>query len=64
MSEPGNVLNPDEYAKRLISLKKDGLRVNIFDKKLKKLGMYSLLGVGMGYKRIIFSHYRMEWRKK
>ena len=49
VSEPGNVLNPDEYAKRLISLKKDGLRINIFDeKKLKKLGMYSLLGVGMG----------------
>ena len=49
VSEPGNVLNPDEYAKRLISLKKDGLKVTIFDKKkLKKLGMHSLLGVGMG----------------
>ena len=49
VSEPGNVLHPDEYAKRLANLKKDGLKVNIFDeKKLKKLGMYSLLGVGMG----------------
>ena len=49
VSEPGNILHPDEYAKRLTSLRKDGLKINIFDeKKLKKLGMYSLLGVGMG----------------
>jgi leucyl aminopeptidase len=52
VSEPGNVLHPDEYAKRLSSLRKDRLKVNIYDeKKLKKLGMYSLLGVGMGSKR-------------
>ena len=49
VSEPGNVLHPDEYAKRLSSLKKFGLKVNILDeKKLKKLGMNSLLGVGQG----------------
>ncbi len=49
VSEPGNVLHPDEYAKRLNSLKKDGLKINIYDKKkLKKLGMNALLGVGMG----------------
>ena len=49
VSEPGNILHPDEYAKRLSSLKKDGLKVNIYDeKKLKKLGMHALLGVGMG----------------
>ncbi len=49
VSEPGNVLHPDEYAKRLNSLKKDGLRINIYDeKKLKKLGMNTLLGVGQG----------------
>ena len=49
VSEPGNILHPDEYAKRLNSLKKDGLKVNIYDKKkLKKLGMNALLGVGMG----------------
>ena len=49
VSEPGNILHPDEYAKRINSLKKYGLKVNIFDeKKLKKLGMYSLLGVGKG----------------
>ena len=29
VSEPGNVLHPDEYAKRLSSLKKDGLKINI-----------------------------------
>ncbi len=49
VSEPGNVLHPDEYAKRLSALRKDGLKVNIYDeKKLKKLGMHSLLGVGLG----------------
>ena len=49
VSEPGNVLHPDEYAKRLKSLKKHGLKVNVYDqKKLKKLGMNALLGVGQG----------------
>ena len=49
VSEPGNVLHPDEYAKRLSLLKKFGLKVNILDKKkLKNLGMNSLLGVGQG----------------
>ncbi len=49
VSEPGNILHPDEYARRLVSLKKDGLKVNIYDnKKLKKLGMNALLGVGQG----------------
>ncbi len=49
VSEPGNILHPDEYAKRLKSLKKYGLKVNIYDdKKLKKLGMNALLGVGQG----------------
>ena len=49
VSEPGNILHPDEYAKRLLSLKKFGLKVNILDeRKLKKLGMNSLLGVGQG----------------
>ena len=49
VSEPGNILHPDEYAKRLNSLKKLGLKVNIYDnKKLKKLGMNALIGVGQG----------------
>ena len=49
VSEPGNILHPDEYAKRLTSLRKNGLKINIYDeKKLKKLGMNTLLGVGQG----------------
>ena len=49
VSEPGNILHPDEYAKRLRSLTKNGLKVNLYDdKKLKKLGMNALLGVGQG----------------
>ena len=49
VSEPGNILHPDEYAKRLKFLRKYGLKVNIYDdKKLKKLGMNALLGVGQG----------------
>jgi len=49
VSEPGNILHPDEYAKRINLLKKFGLKINIYDeKKLKKLGMNALLGVGQG----------------
>jgi leucyl aminopeptidase len=61
VSEPGNILHPDEYAKRLNSLRKDGLKVNIYDKKkLKKLGMNALLGVGMGSIRGSYL-VTMEW---
>jgi leucyl aminopeptidase len=61
VSEPGNILHPDEYAKRLNSLRKDGLKVNIYDeKKLKKLGMNALLGVGMGSTRGSYL-VTMEW---
>ncbi len=49
VSEPGNILHPDEYAKRILKLKKFGLKVTVYDqKKLKKLGMNALLGVGQG----------------
>ena len=61
VSEPGNVLHPDEYARRLNLLKKDGLKVNIYDeKKLKKLGMNTLLGVGQGSIRGSYL-VTMEW---
>ena len=61
VSEPGNVLHPDEYAKRLNSLRKDGLKVTVYDKKkLKKLGMNALLGVGMGSIRGSYL-VTMEW---
>ena len=49
VSEPGNILHPDEYSKRLAALKKYGLKVTVYDKKkLKKLGCRALLGVGQG----------------
>ena len=61
VSEPGNILHPDEYSKRLNSLRKDGLKINIYDeKKLKKLGMNALLGVGMGSIRGSYL-VTMEW---
>ena len=61
VSEPGNILHPDEYAKRLNHLKKDGLKVNIYDeKKLKRMGMNALLGVGMGSIRGSYL-VTMEW---
>ena len=61
VSEPGNILHPDEYAKRLNSLRKDGLKVNIYDeKKLKKIGMHALLGVGQGSIRGSYL-VTMEW---
>ena len=61
VSEPGNILHPDEYAKRLSNLKKDGLKINIYDeKKLKKLGMNTLLGVGQGSIRGSYL-VTMEW---
>ena len=62
VSEPGNILHPDEYAKRINSLKKFGLKINIYDeKKLKKLGMNALLGVGQGSIRGSYL-VTMEWK--
>jgi len=64
VSEPGNILHPDEYARRLNLLKKFGLKVNIYDeKKLKKLGMNTLLGVGQGSIRGSYL-VTMEWKGK
>jgi leucyl aminopeptidase len=61
VSEPGNVLHPDEYVNRINSLKKLGLKINIYDKKkLKKLGMNALLGVGQGSIRGSYL-VTMEW---
>ena len=49
VSEPGNILHPDEYAKRITQLRKLGLKVTVYDKKkLKKMKMNALLGVGQG----------------
>ncbi len=62
VSEPGNILHPDEYAKRLVQLKKYGLKITVYDqKKLKKLGMNALLGVGQGSVRGSYL-VTMEWK--
>ena len=61
VSEPGNVLHPDEYARRIKSLSKFGLKIKIYDEKeLKKLGMNTLLGVGQGSIRGSYL-VTMEW---
>ena len=61
VSEPGNILHPDEYAKRIAKLRKIGLKVTIYDqKKLKKLGFNALLGVGQGSIRGSYL-VTMEW---
>ena len=62
VSEPGNILHPDEYAKRLTKLRKYGLKVTVYDeKKLKKLGCNALLGVGQGSIRGSYL-VTMEWK--
>ena len=61
VSEPGNILHPDEYAKRILKLKKIGLKVKVYnEKELKKLGMGALLGVGQGSIRGSYL-VTMEW---
>ncbi len=61
VSEPGNILHPDEYAKRIKTLSKFGLKIKIYnEKELKKLGMNTLLGVGQGSIRGSYL-VTMEW---
>ena len=62
VSEPGNVLHPDEYAKRINNLRKLGLKVTVYNKnKLKKMKCNALLGVGQGSSRGSYI-VTMEWR--
>jgi leucyl aminopeptidase len=62
VSEPGNVLHPDEYVNRIKKLKSFGLKITILDKKkLKQLGMNALLGVGQGSIRGSYLAI-LEWR--
>jgi leucyl aminopeptidase len=52
VNEPANVLYPEEFARRVTALKKDGIDVEVLDiKAMKKLGMNALLGVGQGSAR-------------
>jgi len=49
VSEPANILFPEEFARRVKALDKLGLEVEILgEKEMKKLGMGALLGVGQG----------------
>lgn len=49
VSEPPNVLNPAEFARRCEAMKELGLEVEVLgEKEMKKLGMGALLGVGQG----------------
>ncbi len=49
VSEPGNVIYPESLAEQSQALSELGVEVEVLDeKKLKKLGMGALLGVGQG----------------
>ncbi|MDR3498550.1 MAG: leucyl aminopeptidase [Parvibaculum sp.] len=49
VNEPPNVLYPAEFAKRVRTLSKVGVKVEVLgEAEMKKLGMGSLLGVGQG----------------
>ena len=61
VSEPGNVLHPDEYAKRITQLKKIGLKIKVYNTSmLKKMKCNALLGVGQGSDRGSYI-VTMEW---
>lgn len=52
VSEPANILYPEEFARRVKKLASLGLEVEILgEKEMKKLGMGALLGVGQGSAR-------------
>ena len=52
VTEPPNVLYPAEFARRARKLEELGLEVEVLDEKdMAKLGMHSLLGVGLGSER-------------
>jgi leucyl aminopeptidase len=49
VTTPPNILNPNNFVNQIKKLSKVGLKIEILDeKKLKKLGMNALLGVGQG----------------
>ncbi len=52
VSEPGNVIYPESLAAQCKELTKLGVKIEILDeKKMAKLGMDALLGVGLGSER-------------
>ena len=49
VSEPANILHPEEFAERCSALSALGLKIKVLgEAEMKKLGMGSLLGVGQG----------------
>ena len=49
VNEPANIIYPESLAERARELKKFGVKVDVLDeKKMAKLGMHALLGVGQG----------------
>jgi len=51
VSEPGNIIHPESFAAQIQDLAKNGLEIEILDKKdMSKLGMNALLSVGAGSK--------------
>jgi len=52
VSEPANILHPEEFARRVKALTSLGLEVEVLDEAaMAKLGMGALLGVGQGSRR-------------
>ena len=52
VTEPANILYPEEFANRALALRKFGVRVEIFTRKeLEKLGFGSMLSVSQGSAR-------------
>jgi len=52
VSEPANVLYPETFAERLVALSEHGVEVTVLDEaELEKIGMGSLLCVGLGSER-------------
>ena len=52
ISEPSNVLYPQEYANRIKQLEADGLKVTVYgEKELKEMGAGAILAVGQGSAR-------------
>lgn len=49
VTEPGNIIHPESYAKECKKLEKLGVKVEVLgEAQMKKLGMGALLGVGQG----------------
>src|SRR5690606_8730618 len=67
VSEPANILYPEEFARRVKALEKLGLEVEILgEKELEKLGFRTLLAVGMGSRResqVAIMKWRSEERR-